>query len=191
MKLHKSMFPIVIKSVGVNRITFTSPECGVWEGSVRGASNKHDLEYFLSRVIGKPDQYIVESVGGHKFPIVLSTNIKQYITFSSFNQGVWEDGSTTCLNISHFFEHGEVIVSGVVKPIKPTYQECAIEDMPLGAKLLGFYNMEGDFVELTFRPKVIEVNDDCICLRMHFSNKGEGVGGEANFPRHRKIRYEK
>lgn len=200
MKLHESMFPIVINSVGNSLITFTSPTDGVWVSGNK-IGDMHDLEYFLSKVITNPGLYIVESVGGHKFPITFNC-LGGVITFESFNRGVWhaewpsDTESVTGYHISHFFQGGYEIMNNSIESIvgdiviEPNYQECAIEDMPLGAKLLGFYH-DGEFVDLTFRPRVIEVHDDCICLLMHFHHKGDGVGGEANFPRNRKIRYEK
>lgn len=202
MKLHESMFPIVINSVANSLVTFTSPTDGVW-GDGRKACGHHNLEYFLSRAISHPDSHIVESVGGHKFPITFYCGDDcGLITFDSFNNGVWHETKNTPeeksgLSITHFFEVGYKIMNNSIESIvgdiviEPTYQECAIEDMPLGAKLLGYYNTDGEFVELTFRPRVIEVHDNCICLLMHFHHKGDGVDGEASFLRNRKIRYEK
>lgn len=182
MKLQESMFPIVIYSKGANsNVTFNDKDNGFWD-----SGKKTGIKFEELIELGE-----VKAVGGNEFPIVFSTNIHQNITFSSLNDGVWDDGSKTGLKISHFFKNGNVIVNSGKKSDLPTYQECAIEDMPLGAKLLGYYNTDGEFVELTFRPRVIEVHDNCICLLMHFHHKGDGVDGEASFLRNRKIRYEK
>lgn len=189
MKLHESMFPIVINSVGNSWVTFTSPTEGLWESGHK-VDDRHDLEYFLSKVIARPDLYIVESVGGNEFPIVLSININQNITFNSFNDGVWDDGSKTTLKISHFFNTGNVIVSDSEKSEQPTYRECAIEDMPLGAKLLGFYH-DSELVEIAISPNNIEVHENSYTLLLRHGVSPSRVFAEVNLKRGEKVRYEK
>lgn len=201
MKLHKSMFPIVINSVGNSLVTFTSPVDGLWEsGGI--PSDEHDLEYFLSRVISKPELYIVESVGGHEFPITFNCGYAcGLITFNSFNNGDWHEGNgwpeeKTGLSICHFFEQGYEIVNNSIESITgdifatETYHECAIEDMPLGAKLLGFYH-DGEFVEMTLSPSGIEVHENSYTLLLRYGVSPSRVFAEVNLKRGEMVRYEK
>lgn len=201
MKLHESMFPIVINSVGNSLVTFTSPTDGTWE-SGRKASDKHDLEYFLSKVIKDPEWYIVESVGGHEFPITFNCGYAcGLITFNSFNNGDWHECNgwqeeKTSLPIGHFFEQGYEIVNNSVESITgdifapETYQECAIEDMPLGAKLLGFYH-DSDLVEIAISPNNIEVHENSYTLLLRHGVSPSRVFAEVNLKRGEMVRYEK
>lgn len=206
MKLHESMFPIVINSIGNSLVTFTSPTDGAWLSGLK-VSAKHDLDYFLSRSIEKPDQYIVESVGGHKFPITFycggDTGL---ITFDSFNNGDWHCGNNTPsektkLSIAHFFEMDYKVVDykvgdnstesifGDIFAVE-SHQECAIEDMPLGAKLLGFYH-DGKFVEISLSPSGIEVHDNSYTLLLRYGVSPSRVLAEVNLKRGEMVRYEK
>lgn len=197
MKLHKSMFPIVINSLEVSRVTFASSNNGEWDGGLK-VSNKHSLAYFLSRTTELPDQYVIESVGGHKFPITFNCGGGcGLITFDSFNNGIWYNSNgKTNLFIAHFFEMGYEIVSNSLESIScdifavETYHECAIEDMPIGAKLLGFYH-DGELVEIVISPNNIEVHENSYTLLLRYGVSPSRVFAEVNLKRGEIVRYEK
>lgn len=72
----------------------------------------------------------------------------------------------------------------------PDAGECAIEKMPIGASIMGYFDGD-DFVKLAFTPKHIEVHDDVIILLLHYGAGSKSrVAGEVNLPRGTRIRFE-
>lgn len=201
MKPNESMFPIVIDSVGVGRVTFTTPTDGVWDNGAK-VSGHHDVDYFLSRAIAHPDQYIVKSIGGNEFPITFYCGDDcGLVTFDSCSSGTWHEGNGLAeekirLSIDIFFARGYEIVNGSIKSIVGeavidlTYQECAIEDMPIGAKLLGFYH-DSELVEIAISPNNIEVHENSYTLLLRHGVSPSRVFAEVNLKRGEMVRYKK
>lgn len=66
------------------------------------------------------------------------------------------------------------------------YRICKIEYMPVGAALLGIQRENGEWDELKFKPRRIEVHDDVICLLSGYSGgykRGNNYGAEINIKR--------
>ncbi|QPX73345.1 hypothetical protein SUPREME284_67 [Citrobacter phage vB_CfrD_Supreme284] len=60
---------------------------------------------------------------------------------------------------------------------------CKVENMPVGATLLGVQRENGEWDELKFKPRRIEVHDDVICLLSGYSGgykSGNNYGAEIN-----------
>ncbi|WDR21502.1 hypothetical protein PJM39_0009 [Salmonella phage vB_SenS_UTK0006] len=72
-------------------------------------------------------------------------------------------------------------------PVKTeTESVCNIEDMPVGATLLGVQRENGEWDELKFKPRRIEVHDDVICLLSGYAGgykRGNNYGAEININR--------
>lgn len=192
-ELHEKIFPVVISSTNSGEVTFTSPTAGVW-GS--GEKTRLPLESFIKKAKETPEDYVIDSVGGHRFPITFRTHLAGLITFYSFNVGKWHkfDSPTneiTTYPIAYFFGRGYEIVDSpsdsVIEDTDPNYKECAIEDIPLGVKLVGF--KDGDtFVELVMTPNVVEVGMECINLIVR-RDPPLDIVAEVNFKRGQIIRY--
>lgn len=63
---------------------------------------------------------------------------------------------------------------------------CKVENMPVGAALLGVQRESGEWDELKFKPRRIEVHDDVICLLSGYSGgykSGNNYGAEINIKR--------
>lgn len=63
---------------------------------------------------------------------------------------------------------------------------CKVENMPVGATLLGVQRENGEWDELKFKPRRIEVHDDVICLLSGYSGgykSGNNYGAEINIKR--------
>lgn len=206
-ELHETIFPVVIDNKGVGKVTFTSRydaqygwmEEGVWES---GDKTSYSFAHFMKKVKESPEDYVIVSVGGHQFPITFLTHHVGLITFYSLHVGKWHEfdsptNEITTYPIAYFFGQGYEIVGGpsdgvvkvIVEDTDPNYKECAVEDMPLGVKLMGF--KDGDtFVELVMTPNVVEVGMECINLLMRRDHPLDIVA-EVNFKRGQIIRYTK
>lgn len=60
---------------------------------------------------------------------------------------------------------------------------CKVENMPVGATLLGIQRENGEWDELKFKPRRIEVHDDVICLLSGYAGgykNGNNYGAEIN-----------
>lgn len=194
-ELHDRMFPVVIRNVGAGVVVFNSPTEGVWNGKDAAYL---PLDYFMKKTLENPEHYIIESVGGYRFPITLQTS-GGLITFESFFRGVWLDEeveNVTRYPLAYFFKEGYKSVDDPADGVEviaddtdPNYKECAIEYMPLGVKLVGF--KDGDtFVELVMTPNVVEVGRGCINLLVR-RDPPLDIVAEANFKRGQIIRYTK
>ena len=63
---------------------------------------------------------------------------------------------------------------------------CKVENMPVGATLLGVQRENGEWDELKFKPRRIEVHDDVICLLSGYAGgykSGNNYGAEININR--------
>lgn len=66
------------------------------------------------------------------------------------------------------------------------YRICKVENMPVGATLLGVQRENGEWDELKFKPRRIEVHDDVICLLSGYSGgykSGNNYWAEINIKR--------
>lgn len=67
-----------------------------------------------------------------------------------------------------------------------------VEQMPVGATLHSIQRENGEWDELKFKPRRIEVHDDVICLLSGYASgykTGNNYGAEINIKRGTKIKY--
>lgn len=66
----------------------------------------------------------------------------------------------------------------------------AIEDMPLGASIIGIKDDNGDWQDVSFPVKQIEVHDDLICLLAHHgSYRDKAFAAELNIKRGTMVKW--
>lgn len=82
---------------------------------------------------------------------------------------------------------GQVFVNGAVFTASIGAKDydyiCKVENMPVGATLLGVQSENGEWDELKFKPRRIEVHDNVICLLSGYAGgykSGNNYGAEIN-----------
>lgn len=127
------------------------------------------------------------------FPITFNSHGNGEITFNTKDNGVWEDGEFSTIELHHFIEQHN-INNPNNSPEKDYYyysmgseqnahstsiQYAPIENMPIGATLKGVQLDVESWLEITIEPKSIEVCEDVVKLTLHhgiIGNKTENRG---------------
>lgn len=170
--IEKINFPITFKFYQPDmQVTFTSKTRGEWEG---GGITGFKLEYFVNKHNNKnPD-----NIPGKDW---------YYIMAACGKEEKREDNDL--LDALHYLniKHGQVNLNGAVFTVSVGSKDydyiCKVENMPVGAALLGIQRENGEWDELKFKPRRIEVHDDVICLLSGYSGgykSGNNYGAEIN-----------
>ena len=151
LDIKEIIYPITFISDGFGEFTFTSKtECTNPYGEKRGPS----IEYFISQHnIWNPDNEEKKDYYFH--------NVKSGKKCEFDSRG-WNVGDMA-MRIA-----ATVTASGT----------CKVEQMPLGAKLIGILKESGEWVDLSVKPVRIEVDCNAIAFLMHQAPCKDGLYGE-------------
>lgn len=178
-------YPITFYTVGNSTIRFTSRDNGVYSD---GQKSELKVDFFVN--------------GHNKFnPHNEKDNVYyvEDITKHLFGETPFGGGKTSIQQII-----GEEIHKAAVKMKAPggwridksgiACQEIvthgAIEDMPLGASIIGIKDDNGDWQDVSFPIKLIEVHDDLICLLAHHGcYRDKAFAAELNIKRGTMVKW--
>lgn len=178
-------YPITFHTTGKSTIRYTSRDNGVYSD---GTKSELKVDFFVN--------------GHNKFNPHNEDDKVYYvedITKHLFGETPFGGGKTSIQQII-----GEEIHKAAVKMKAPggwridksafAYQEIvtqgAIEDMPLGASIIGIKEDNGEWQDVSFPIKQIEVHDDLICLLAHHgSHKGKAFAAELNIKRGTMVKW--
>lgn len=178
-------YPIVFSTPGNSKIRYTSPDNGTYESGLRSSYN---VDYFVSlhNMVNphneKDKVYYVEDITKHLFGETPfgggKTSIQQIIDEQIHKAAVEMKAPGGWRIDKSAFAHQEIVTQG------------AIEDMPLGASIIGIKDDNGDWQDVSFPVKKIEVHDDLICLLAHHgSYKGKAFAAELNIKRGTMVKW--
>lgn len=178
-------YPITFYTVGNSTIRFTSRDNGVYSD---GTKSELKVDFFVN--------------GHNKFNPHNEKDKVYYvedITKHLFGETPFGGGKTSIQQII-----GEEIHKAAVKMKAPggwridksafAYQEIvtqgAIEDMPLGASIIGIRDNNGDWSDVSFPVKRIELHEDLICILAHHgSYKDKPFAAELSIKRGTMVKW--
>lgn len=178
-------YPITFYTVGNSTIRFTSRDNGVYSD---GQKSELKVDFFVN--------------GHNKFNPHNEKDKVYYvedITKHLFGETPFGGGKTSIQQII-----GEEIHKAAVKMKAPggwridksgiACQEIvthgAIEDMPLGASIIGIRDNSGDWHDVSFPVKRIELHEDMICIMAHHgSYKDKPFAAELNIKRGTMVKW--
>lgn len=185
LSLDNIKYPITFHTTGKSTIRYTSRDNGVYSD---GTKSELKVDFFVN--------------GHNKFNPHNEEDKVYYvedITKHLFGETPFGGGKTSIQKII-----GEEIHKAAVEMKAPggwridksafAYQEIvtqgAIEDMPLGASIIGIKDDNGDWHDVSFPIKCIEVHDDLICLLAHHgSYKNNPFSAELNIKRGTMVKW--
>lgn len=168
LSIEKINFPITFKNCANGKnITYHSEHGnGVWSD---GWKSSLSLKYFINL---------------HNEHNQSNSNVLRYY-YEMAEKREYDDllDALKYLNI----KHGHVNLNGAVFTASVGAKDydyiCKVENMPVGATLLGVQSENGEWDELKFKPRRIEVHDDVICLLSGYTGgykSGNNYGAEIN-----------
>ncbi|EDJ1279842.1 hypothetical protein GE594_10290 [Salmonella enterica] len=172
LSIEKINFPITFKFYQPDmQVTFTSKTRGEWEG---GGITGFKLEYFVNKHNNKNPDNIPGKDGYYEMAACGREEKREYDDLLD---------ALKYLNI----KPGQVNLNGAVFTASVGAKDydyiCKVENMPVGATLLGVQRENGEWDELKFKPRSIEVHDDVICLLSGYADgykSGNNYGAEIN-----------
>lgn len=173
LNIDNVVYPITFNSYGVGEFTFTSRNNGV-KKDYQGRSVKYN---------GTVDHFIEMN---NKFNPNNSYAKDYHYKMASKRE------DNDMLDALHYLniKPGQVNLNGAVFTASVGAKDydyiCKVENMPVGAMLLGVQRENGELDELKFKPRSIEVHDDVICLLSGCSGgykSGNNYGAEINIKR--------
>lgn len=178
-------YPIVFNNCGGSTIRFTSRDNGVYSD---GQKSELKVDFFVNghnkfNPHNEKDKvYYVEDITKHLFGETTfgggKTSIQQIID-EEIHKAVVEMKSPGGWSIDK---------SGIA--CQEIVTQGAIEDMPLGASIIGIKDDNGDWHDVSFPIKHIEVHDDLICLLAHHgSYKKNPFSAELNIKRGTMVKW--
>ena len=185
LSLDNIKYPITFHTTGKSTIRYTSRDNGVYSD---GTKSELKVDFFVN--------------GHNKFNPHNEEDKVYYvedITKHLFGETPFGGGKTSIQKII-----GEEIHKAAVEMKAPggwridksafAYQEIvtqgSIEDMPLGASIIGIKDDNGDWHDVSFPIKRIEVLDDLICLLAHHgSYKNNPFSAELNIKRGTMVKW--
>ncbi|AWY04308.1 hypothetical protein HOT39_gp06 [Escherichia phage LL5] len=172
LSIEKINFPITFKFYHPDmQVTFTSKTHGEWGcGGITGFK----LEYFVNKHNNKNPDNIHGKDGYYEMAACGREEKREYDDLLD---------ALKYLNI----KPGQVNLNGAVFTASVGAKDydyiCKVENMPVGATLLGVQRENGEWDELKFKPRRIEVHDDVICLLSGYAGgykSGNNYGAEIN-----------
>lgn len=182
-------YPITFRATGDSTITYTSRDNGVYSD---GQKSELKVDFFVNGHNKfnphnkKGNVYYVEDIAKHLFGDAPfgggKTSIQKIIGEEIHKAAVemklpgWKIDKSALITIRSK-------VGGVE-------YEGEIERMPLGASIIGIKDDNGDWQDVSFPIKRIEVHDDLICLLAHHgSYKGKAFAAELNIKRGTMVKW--
>ena len=178
-------YPIVFRTVDYSTIRYTSPDNGVYSDGLKSGFKVDffvDAHNKLNPHNEKDKVYYVEDITKHLFGETPfgggKTSIQKIIGEEIHNTAV-EMKEPGCWRIDKSaFANQEIVKHG------------AIEDMPIGASIIGIKDDNGDWHDVSLPIKRIEVLDDLICLLAHHgSYKNNPFSAELNIKRGTMVKW--
>lgn len=178
LKVDEIIYPITFDSYGVGKFKFTSRNNGV----------KTDLLGREVKYNGSVDHFVAQN---NRFNPNNSPAKDYYYTMTEN-----KEHSDTIDSIGYFFAnagearfHGDTFTASI--GAKDYDYICDVELMPVGAILVGIQRECGEWDELKFKPRRIEVHDDTITLLSGYAGgykTGNNYSGEINIKRSTKVK---
>lgn len=179
LSLDNIKYPITFYTTGKSTIRYTSRDNGVYSD---GTKSELKVDFFVNghnkfNPHNEEDKvYYVEDITKHLFgetPFGGGKTAIQKIIGEEIHKAAVEMKAPGGWRIDKSaFAYQEIVTQG------------AIEDMPLGASIIGIKDDNGDWQDVSFPVKQIEVHDDLICLLAHHgSYKGKAFAAELNIKR--------
>ena len=179
LSLDNIKYPITFHTTGKSTIRYTSRDNGVYSD---GTKSELKVDFFVNghnkfNPHNEEDKvYYVEDITKHLFgetPFGGGKTAIQKIIGEEIHKAAVEMKAPGGWRIDKSaFAYQEIVTQG------------AIEDMSLGASIIGIKDDNGDWQDVSFPVKQIEVHDDLICLLAHHgSYKGKAFAAELNIKR--------
>lgn len=184
LSLDNIKYPITFHTTGKSTIRYTSRDNGVYSD---GTKSELKVDFFVNghnkfNPHNEEDKvYYVEDITKHLFSDAPIGGGKSYFAQAIDNAArrIGEQIHSQTIKASGGWR---IDKSGIACQEIVTQGE--IEDMPLGASIIGIKDDNGDWQDVSFPVKQIEVHDDLICLLAHHgSYKGKAFAAELNIKR--------
>lgn len=178
-------YPITFHTNGNSTIRYTSRDNGVYDD---GQKSGLKVDFFVNdhnkfNPHNEEDKvYYVEDITKHLFGDAPfgggKTSIQQIIGEEIHKAAVEMKAPGGWRIDKRAFANQEIVTQG------------AIEDMPIGASIIGIKDDNGDWHDVSFPIKRIEVHDDLICLLAHHgSYKNNPFSAELNIKRGTMVKW--
>lgn len=178
-------YPITFYTVGNSTIRFTSRDNGVYSD---GTKSELKVDFFVnghnkSNPHNEKDKvYYVEDITKHLFgetPFGGGKTSIQQIIGEEIHKAATEMKAPGGWRIDKSaFSYQEIVTQG------------KIEDMPLGASIIGIRDNNGDWNDFSFPVKRIELHEDMICILAHHgSYKDKPFSAELNIKRGTMVKW--
>jgi hypothetical protein len=183
-------YPITFRSAGNSTIRYTSRDNGVYSD---GQKSEFKVDFFVNghnkyNPHNEKDKiYYVEDITKHLFGDAPIGGGKSYFAQAIDNAArrIGEQIHSQTIKASGGWR---IDKSGIA--CQEIVTQGAIEDMPLGASIIGIKDDNGDWQDVSFPVKQIEVHDDLICLLAHHgSYKGKAFAAELNIKRGTMVKW--
>lgn len=178
LKVDEIIYPITFDSYGVGKFKFTSRNNGV-KTDIHGREVKYN---------GSVDHFAEQN---NRFNPNNSPAKDYYYTMAEKRE------NNDILDALHYLnvKPGQVFVNGATFTASIGAKDydyiCDVELMPVGAILVGIQRECGEWDDLKFKPRRIEVHDDTITLLSGYAGgyqTGNNYSGEINIKRGTKVK---
>ena len=178
-------YPIVFRTVDYSTIRYTSPDNGVYSDGLKSGFKVDffvDAHNELNPHNEKDKVYYVEDITKHLFGETPfgggKTSIQKII-----GEEIHKEAAEMKAPGSWRIDKSEIAYQEIVT-------QGAIEDMPLGASIIGIKDDNGDWHDVSLPIKRIEVLGDLICLLAHHgSYKNNPFSAELNIKRGTMVKW--
>ena len=162
LSVDKIKYPIVFHTAGYSTIRYTSPDNGVYSN---GQKSNFKVDFFV-------DGHNEFNPHNEKDKIYYVEDITKHL----FGETPFGGGKTSIDKSG--LAHQEIVTQG------------AIENMPLGASIIGIRDNNGDWHDVSFPVKRIELHEDMICIMAHHgSYKDKPFAAELNIKRGTMVKW--
>ncbi|QBQ81459.1 hypothetical protein H1N86_gp05 [Escherichia phage vB_EcoS_G29-2] len=183
-------YPITFRSAGNSTIRYTSRDNGVYGD---GQKSELKVDFFVNghnkfNPHNEKDKvYYVEDITKHLFGETPfgggKTSIAQAI--DNVARRIGEQIHSQTIKASGGWRIDKSVIA-----CQEIVTQGAIEDMPLGASIIGIKDDNGDWQDVSFPVKQIEVHDDLICLLAHHgSYRDKAFAAELNIKRGTMVKW--
>jgi hypothetical protein len=182
LSVYNIKYPITFHTTGNSTIRYTSRDNGVYSD---GTKSELKVDFFVNghnkynphNEEGKV--YYVEDITKHLFGDAPIGGGKSY-----FAQAI----DNAARRIGEQIHSQTIKASGLVA--QDLVSQSAIENMPLGASIIGIRDNNGDWQDVSFPVKRIELHEDMICIMAHHgSYKDKPFSAELNIKRGTMVKW--
>lgn len=190
LSLDNIKYPITFHTTGKSTIRYTSRDNGVYGDGQKselkvdffvGAHNKFNPHNEKDKV------YYVEDITKHLFDDAPIGGGKSYFA-QAIDNAARRIGEQVHSQTIKTFGGWRIDKSGIA--CQEIVTQGAIEDMPLGASIIGIRDNNGDWHDVSFPVKRIELHEDMICILSHHgSYKDNPFAAELNIKRGTMVKW--